>query len=188
MSDPNKPEYIQLEMVRGPEPLPVTLDVPAGYVLRPIEERDRGSYWRLFREVFNTESKLNDLWTNSLPDGFLVIEHQSSGEVVASASAADYVRERHAETGSLQWVMADPAHAGKGLGTIVVAAVTERLAEAGYKSVYLSTDDWRLPAISVYLKLGWKPFLFTTGMEERWRAVFQGLNKDFRVADCVTSS
>jgi mycothiol synthase len=165
-------------MVRGPEPVSATLPLAPGYRLRPIEDRDRGSYWRLFRLVFDTNSRLDDLRTRSLPGGFLVIEHEASGEIVASAAAADYVRAGHAETGSLQWVMTDPAHTGKGLGTAIVAAATKLLAEGGYRQVYLSTDGWRLPAISVYLKLGWKPRFFAQDMEERWREVFTGLRRE----------
>ena len=185
MTNPIETTYVQLEMVRGPEAVPDTPPLPHGYLMRTIEERDRGSYWRLFRLVFDTNSRLDDLRTRSLPGGFLVIEHEPSGDVMASAAAADYVRKGHDETGSLQWVMTDPAHGGKGLGTAVVAAATRLLAEGGYRRVYLSTDDWRLPAISVYLKLGWKPLLFADGIEKRWRAVFGQLGKEFDPAQCV---
>ena len=53
----------------------------------------------------------------------------------------------------------------------VCAAVVARFLQAGYERIYLKTDDWRLPAIKVYLQLGFVPFLFTMGMEERWKTV-----------------
>ena len=37
--------------------------------------------------------------------------------------------------------------------------------------IYLSTDDWRLPAIKVYLKLGYEPLLYADDMKGRWKAV-----------------
>ena len=46
-----------------------------------------------------------------------------------------------------------------------------RLLEAGYRNIYLNTEDWRLPALSIYLKLGWVPLLYMSDMEERWRDV-----------------
>lgn len=155
------------------------------YRLRQYEDSDRGFYWKLFYEVFMTGSKLDDLRTAALPDGFFVIEHKASGYVVASAVAAEYDRVGHAERGSLQWVMTDPAHTGKGLGSVVAAAATRLLTNTGYRRVYLSTDDWRLPAISIYLKLGWKPLIFTNGMAERWNVVLNKLGKPEAVTEFV---
>jgi mycothiol synthase len=46
---------------------------------------------------------------------------------------------------------------------------------AGYRRIYLLTDDFRLPAIKTYLRLGFVPFLFEEGMEQRWREVLRRL-------------
>lgn len=172
-------ETRQLEMVRFAGNPPEVPTVPRGYSLRQYEERDRASYWRLFTAVFDTYCRLDDLRTAALPRAFHVVEHSESGDVVASAVAAEYLREGHPDPGSLQWVMADSAHLGKGLGKAVVAATTADLAKARYSRVYLSTDDWRLPAISLYLKLGWKPLLFQPDMEDRWKAIFTQLGREF---------
>ncbi|MDA0233182.1 MAG: GNAT family N-acetyltransferase [Chloroflexi bacterium] len=175
----------QLEMVRpGGERLSVTA-VPAEYSMRQYAEPDRASYWELFSGVYGIHSRLDDLRTAALPGGFFVIEHGRYGNVVASAAAAKYSRAGHTDPGSLQWVMTDPAHTGNGLGTAVVAAATDRLSTEGYGRIYLSTDDWRLPAISIYLKLGWKPLLFLPEMEPRWRAVLIALDKQAAEADFV---
>ena len=55
----------------------------------------------------------------------------------------------------------------------VCAAVVDRLLRAGYYNMRLNTDDWRLPAIHIYLKLGFVPFLRLPDMSDRWRAVCQ---------------
>jgi len=120
----------------------------------------------------------------SLPGGFFVVEETAAGDVVASAAAAVYPRPRHPDGGSLQWVMTDEAHTGRGLGTVVVACVTRRLIEAGFERSFLSTDDWRLPAIAVYLKLGWTPLLFEDDFEERWCKVFTELGRAFSPDAC----
>ena len=159
----------QLEMVRYGNSQVEVPELPAEYSLRQYSERDRASYWKLFAEVFQTASRLDNLRTAALPDGFFVVRHEPSATVVASSVAADYQREGHSETGSLQWVMADSSHGGKGLGKATVAAATSRLAVAGYERVYLSTDDWRLPAIHVYLSLGWQPLIYAPDMEQRWK-------------------
>ncbi len=169
---------IQLEMVHYGGTAPFDLAVPDGYLLRQYQEPDRASYWRLFAEVFTTHSRLDNLHTAAIEGGFHVVENEETDDVVASAVAAEYAREGHDELGSLQWVMTDPAHTGRGLGKAVVAAATTTLAEAEYRRVYLSTDDWRLPAIHVYLELGWRPLIFAPDMEGRWSAVLKMLGRN----------
>jgi mycothiol synthase len=176
----------QLEMVRGPAPVPGTRELPPGYRMRQLQVKDRGAYWRLFGNVFDTHSRLDNLATKSLPGGFFVVEAAKGGTVVASAAAAVYPRDRHPEGGSVQWVMTDDAHTDKGLGTAVVAAATKRLVEAGFQRSFLSTDDWRLPAIAVYLNLGWRPLLYLPEMEQRWRTVFSLLARPFSLERCVS--
>jgi mycothiol synthase len=58
----------------------------------------------------------------------------------------------------------------------VCAEVTRRLLSAGYREIYLQTDDWRLPAIKTYLNLGYVPLLCEPDMEERWRLVCRNLD------------
>ncbi len=173
-----EPRKQQLEMVRyGNQPMTVPPVAP-GYSIRQYEERDRASYWMLFREVFEKESRLDRLHTASLPGGFHVIVEDATQDVVATAAAAEFERDGHEEPGSLQWVMTDPLHLGRGLGRVVIAAATATLVDAGYKRVYLSTDDPRLPAIYLYLELGWKPLLHAADMKERWLNVYRQLNRE----------
>ena len=87
--------------------------------------------------------------------------------------------------GSLGWLVTDPEHAGKGLGTLVVTAVDQRLHAEAFEKAYLSTDDFRLPAISIYLKQGWMPRLHADGMEARWRDIFALLGQEFEMGDAV---
>jgi mycothiol synthase len=43
--------------------------------------------------------------------------------------------------------------------------------QAGFRTIYLSTDDHRLPAMRVYLGLGFVPHLWREDMPARWEAV-----------------
>ena len=65
----------------------------------------------------------------------------------------------------------------------VRGSVVGRLLRGGYTHIYLNTDDWRLPAITVYLRLGWIPFLYQADMEARWRVVCEQLNWPFTPED-----
>ena len=75
------------------------------------------------------------------------------------------------------WVATDPEHRGRRLGMLVSAAATRRLVEAGYRRIYLMTDDARLSAIRIYLRLGYAPLFHAPDMAERWQAVLQQLGQ-----------
>ena len=157
-------------------------DAPTGYRLRTAVAGDADAYAALFaasypelgrREIFD------ELLEKSLPGGFFVAESVETGEMVASAVAALFPRERYPEGASLQWLMVHPAHRGKGLGVLVSAAATKRLTEAGFARSYLETQEPRFAAIWIYFQLGWRPVLHSDEMHDRWRAVCVRLGVDF---------
>lgn len=151
---------------------------PQGYLLRTYRPGDEEPFYTLMDKagfgLWDAE-KLRPWQEKILPEGWFVIVEQASGRLVATTMAVHNVTELNPGGGELGWVAADPAHAGRGLGLAVCAAVTGRLVQAGYPVLYLMTDDFRLPAIKTYLKLGWTPWLFREGMAERWQAVCETL-------------
>jgi len=94
---------------------------------------------------------------------------------VATAMALRDRAEFGREGGEMGWLAGDPAHRGQGLGRAVSTAVTARFMQAGFRHIHLYTEDWRLPALKVYLKLGYVPFLSAPDMWERWRVVCEQL-------------
>ena len=64
---------------------------------------------------------------------------------------------------------------GKGAGSLVTLAVLNWLKQHGYKSAVLSTDDWRLPALKMYYKLGFRPVNNREDMPARWAEVYKNL-------------
>jgi mycothiol synthase len=38
----------------------------------------------------------------------------------------------------------------------------------GYRHIHLDTEDWRLPALKIYLRLGYKPLLYAPDMATCW--------------------
>ena len=58
-----------------------------------------------------------------------------------------------------------PIMPARGWGMAVSAAVVRRLLRAGYRNIYLFTEDWRLAALRIYLTLGWVPLLYMPDME-----------------------
>jgi mycothiol synthase len=161
---------------------PPSFSLPEEYRLRTFRPGDADEHFRLMRAAGFANWDLAQLAAavdKCLPEGFSVVEHIPSGHLVASAMAQHHPEEHHPCGGELGWVAADPDHRGKGLGYAVCAAVVRRLIEIGYRNIYLLTDDPRLPAIRLYLKLGFVPFLHAPDMEGRWRAVCAKLGADF---------
>ena len=150
------------------------LEIPAGYGLRTYQPGDEAHWARIMAEAFNadwTPERCRDELTSRppfRPTGFFLATHQ--GEGVASACA--WIRDGElAGEGTVHMVGALKAHRGRGLGRLVTLAVLRWLAENGFRTARLSTDDWREPAIAVYLKLGFEPIFFDAQHERRWQAV-----------------
>jgi len=155
--------------------------LPDGYAMRQYEARDAAAYVHLLQSAgFEFAAEHLPIWLERvLPDGLFLVEHQRSGELAASAIAAHHPLELHPFGGELGWVAAAPDHRGRGLGLAVCTAVLRRFAHAGYHRVYLRTDDFRLPALRIYLKLGFLPFLYADGIEERWQTICARLKWPF---------
>jgi mycothiol synthase len=177
MSDQTQPQLQMLWPVRLLDAPPAPM-LPAGYVLRTYRPQDEGAYLDLMHGAGFThfDGEAVARWLDKLlPGGFFLIEHRATGQLAATAMANHNPRPGHPFGGELGWVAGSPAHAGQRLGQAVCAAATARLLDAGYRRIYLLTDDWRLPAIKTYLRLGYVPYLCAPGMAARWQAVCAAL-------------
>lgn len=102
---------------------------------------------------------------------------ECAGEPAATASA---MREGPTERrrGYLHMVAVRPAHRGRRLGYAVSLAALRRMAAEGAADVILRTDDFRIPAIRTYLRLGFEPVLVHGNQRRRWRAVFGAMDDE----------
>ncbi len=66
---------------------------------------------------------------------------------------------------------------GMGAGKLIAIAALNTLADRGYKSAVLSTDDFRTPAIRLYLSVGFQPLHTDKSHKQRWEAVFHAIKK-----------
>ncbi|MDD9995705.1 MAG: GNAT family N-acetyltransferase [Dehalococcoidia bacterium] len=161
-------------------------DLPEDYELRQYRVDDEVAYKDLFNLGFAGD-RLGHTLTHTLDDGFFVIDHTASRQVVASCVALRGSWDDGRERGILGWLIVDPSHTRLGLGTIVAAKVTNRLMEEGYSEPGLGTEDFRLTAIGIYLKLGWRPYLYMEDMDHRWRETCERLGRRLLREECVES-
>lgn len=188
---PNSRDWVQgaslpqIQMIWPREKLssPPTPMVPEGYELQVLDLTSPQLETEYIELIENAgfghwdHNRVQQVLRSVLPDGLFGVIDTKSRRLVATALANHCPREHHPYGGEMGWVAADPRHKGKGLGLCVSAAATARLISAGYRNVYLLTDDFRLPAIETYLRLGYKPLLFSEGVRERWEKVLANLGR-----------
>ena len=110
-----------------------------------------------------------------IPDGVGLIWFRDE---LAACASINYHGQNH-NAAMLNYVLTKPAHRGYGLGGIAVAIALNSARQAGVETVQLLTDDARLAAIKLYLKLGFKPdyALADLKMVERWGKVLSILER-----------
>jgi GNAT superfamily N-acetyltransferase len=69
----------------------------------------------------------------------------------------------------LNWVGVDPDHRGLGLSKILTSMAIRSAQAAECSLICLATDDFRLPAIRTYWRLGFRPCLNSWDRSHHWR-------------------
>ena len=110
--------------------------------------------------------------------GSRVAASRADGRVLAATFAS--VETDDASVGRVDFVVAHPEVRGTGLGRAVCSAVVRYLVGRGYENVVLYTDDWRIPAIGLYLSMGFEPRLNRPDMPARWDAIRAQLAESVR--------
>jgi mycothiol synthase len=156
------------------------LIVPDGYALRTLRPED----WHVWTKLMQENGELGE-WTVERSAALFAAESSMEfdgsffatwqDEPVATAQLNRHANPPYVPEHELGWVAASPRYRGHGLGYAVCLAVLRYAAAAGYRSIFLRTDDHRLPAIHTYFKLGFEPWLFDPTAPERWRAIRERL-------------
>jgi mycothiol synthase len=165
---------------------PPAIQLPHGYELRTFEDGDDGA-WLAIQELADPVIPGGDFGgfllkyhAALLPGGLFFAFDRSSGQAVATAGAIHNTRDgMFPGGGELAWVATVPAHQSKGLGRALSAAAVRRMLDAGYESIRVGTQDHRLPAIKVYLRMGFLPYLYACNMADRWSRICTALNWPF---------
>ena len=97
---------------------------------------------------------------------FFVLEN---GKAVASITV---VCNYETKAGLFHMVGSLPECRGKGVGKMLGNIGEHVLKTAGMQTASLKTDDFRIPAIKVYLGVGFRPDLSNEDFVQRWDAIF----------------
>lgn len=83
------------------------------------------------------------------------------------------VCDREKKEGRIHMVACHEAYRGKGYGTLLNRVAEATLKKEGMKTARLRTDDWRIPAIKGYLRIGFFPDLSTEDYKARWKKIYE---------------
>lgn len=157
--------------------LPTPPALPEGYEVRLLAGgADAPSLVETLRGAFGeqwTEETARELLIEA-DDVLAVYVATYDGSTVATASSR-WVPDLYPGSGYVHWVGTHPDHVRLGLGTAVVGRVLQDFRDRGYRDAVLQTEDFRIPAMRSYLKLGFVPELDVEGEDhrDRWRTIFQ---------------
>lgn len=96
------------------------------------------------------------------------------GKFIATTSAVEH--EAFKGEGWFRMVGVHKDSQGMGAGKKISLAALNSLKNRGYKTAVLSTDDHRIPAIKLYLSVGFEPVYIDDTHKERWEKVFAVIN------------
>ena len=153
---------------------PPPVEIPVRYQLRTYMEGDVPGWVALF----NANGQLGE-WDAAKVRGeldgsvvagmqFFVVDGE---DPVAMASVHNKVMQEE-ECWMIGWVATHPEHLGNRLGAHATMAAVRAALTLPERPVVLLTDDFRLPAIRVYLKLGFVPTYDHPTYPGRWNEVF----------------
>lgn len=171
-------QYPQLEMARPHlEDVPPVIP-PPGYSLRHYQPGDEGVWGEIMSEAFTPFWNAERFRASFLPHfGFKpgrVIFVCFESRPVGSACAFQWPGIPR-DQGYIHMVGVKREHCGKMLGYWLAAACLHRFAEEGFHTAMLQTEDFRIPAIKHYLRLGFRPVLIVENQREIWRELAERL-------------
>ena len=126
------------------------------YGLSVGRENEEFYHLNMTNEPFYEESKC-----------FFILENDKA--VATTTVICNYEKKE----GHIHMVACHEYARGKGYGTLLNRIAEFTLKSEGMKTAHLTTDDWRIPAIKSYLRIGFTPDLSTEDFKTRWANIYK---------------
>lgn len=176
-----RPQFIRMDLADlslAPEPR----ELPAGFELLTYEEDLLESWFDLLDAAFPECAPFRAWrWREGVVEdprfhreGAFFVREVATGQLVATA----YAWRESLDDPCLvrvEWVGAHPRYRGLGLGRLVMERLLTFMREAGYATVTLDTEAFRIPAVGLYLSLGFTPSARSRYERRLWEAVLEQL-------------
>lgn len=128
-------------------------------------------YTQITSELFQQQFG-NDLEQVATRQCYLV---SPGGKTIGTATAWFGNSPEVNQFGRVHWVALLPEYQGRGLSKPLLGAVCKRLRELGHNRAYLSTSSNRKPAIRLYLRFGFKPWIQQEQEKKIWQQLLAPL-------------
>ncbi|MCX5658570.1 MAG: GNAT family N-acetyltransferase [Planctomycetota bacterium] len=155
------------------------LTMGEGVSVRSLQPGDEAAWDRVVGGAFGWEQCAGKFESTMRSDPAFLPERVffglHNGVALATASAWNRPGEYGPEIGYLHYVAVQPGQTNRGMGTLVSLAALHKLKAEGRTSAVLHTDDFRLPAVFIYLRLGFAPLVTHESHRARWPEVFKNL-------------
>lgn len=161
------------------EDIPPIPNLSEGYGLRSYAEGDEKDLAQVLRDSFQDRAWTVDKVYSDLiiPKDVEEIYVATFKEIVVATASARFLPGIYPGSGYLHWVGVHPDHRGKGLGRLVTLAVMHHFKGANCRDTVLETDDFRIPAIKLYLSVGYQPEYRHPSHQERWEKILASFSK-----------
>ena len=172
-------EQLRMETLNAAVP---EVAMPEGWHIRSSREGD-GAAWCLCCKggALGVDEDMSEAhFVQVMPkdvarEDVLYIESED-GHVGGTATL--WVKPEDKTLGWVHMVGVNPDSQGKRLSAPVCAQVMRNGAARGCTHFSLLTDDFRIPAIRTYLKLGFLPVVKDEAMAQRWRALLPKVGRE----------
>ena len=152
---------------------------PEGFIMRSYKKGD-GIGW--CKCCAGGSLGVDEISENVFAEKMLHDENVNPGNIFFLISPANdavgtvtYLYCGEKDAGYIHMVGIEKSFRGKRLALPMILYAIQKILEDGKKRIYLTTDDWRLPAIKTYLNAGFKPVFHQPDMEGRWKRVMEKL-------------
>lgn len=156
--------------------LPPAPPLELGYVLREAGPADHEQMAGILAEGFADSWETGRVAGEFSPGNGVETTYVVAAPAgVVAMAAARRLPARFPDAGYVHYVGARSSERGKRLGEVVTRQVLAHFAGGGLHQAVLETDDFRLPAIWTYLRLGFVPEPRESGDVARWSRVLANL-------------
>lgn len=152
------------------------LALPYGIALHSHTDGHEREWEELIEKAFGVRYSFESAIRNAggyRPEYVLYLSRD--GKDIATATAVE--KDTFPGEGWFRMIGVDPEARGIGAGRLISLAALHSLAARGYKTVVLSTDDERLPAINLYYSLGFRPIYTHESHKERWEKILKSIGQ-----------
>ena len=150
-----------------------SLSLPEGFALTTHKDGEEAVWEDIIADAFGSRYPFSFLTSRPEHDPKSVFYIEKDGKKIATTTAVE--NPSYPGEGWFRMVGVRKDARGMGAGRMIALAALNSLRDRGYKTALLSTDDSRLPALSLYLSLGFEPVFAHESHEARWKAVFTEL-------------